>query len=56
MVTTGKISGRLELAAQILPNIAKPLENSAILPGRLLPTTLFMGLLMLIPKYITVPL
>jgi hypothetical protein len=33
VVTTGKISGRLELAARILPNIAKPLENSAILPG-----------------------
>ena len=33
VVTTGKISGRPELAARILPNIAKPLENSAILPG-----------------------
>jgi hypothetical protein len=33
VVTTGKIFGRPELAARILPNIAKPLKNSAILPG-----------------------
>jgi hypothetical protein len=33
VVTTGKNFGQLELGARILPNIAKPLKNSAILPG-----------------------
>jgi hypothetical protein len=33
VVTTGKIFGQPELAARILPNIAKPLKNSAILLG-----------------------
>jgi hypothetical protein len=33
VVTAGKNFGQPELAAWILPNIAKPLKNSAILPG-----------------------